>query len=84
MRAERVRSVRPSAVAAAEGPFGYRSCRSGRSSRSACVTERSVRAFGAVGATGAGRSRVRCVWTPGDSGEIGGDWGISGEIGRDR
>ena len=28
MRAERVRSVRSSAVAAAEGPFGCRSCRS--------------------------------------------------------
>ena len=52
----------------------------GRSSRSACVTERSVRAFGAVGATRAGRSRVRCVWTPRDSG---GDRGRSGEIGRD-
>ena len=32
MRAERVRSVRSSAVAAAEGPFERRSCRSCRSS----------------------------------------------------
>ena len=77
MRAERVRSVRSSAVAAAEGPFERRSCRSYRSSRSACMTERSVRAYGAVGATRAGRSRVRCVDSPrfGEIGEIGRDWG---------
>ena len=51
----------------------------GRSSRSACVTERSVGAYGVVGATRAGRSRVRCVWTPRD---LGGDQGRSGEIGE--
>ena len=49
----------------------------GRSSRSACVTERSVGAYGVVGATRAGRSRVRCVWTPRD---LGGDRARSGEI----
>ena len=67
MRAERVRSMRSSEAAAAEGPF---ECRSafvpfGRLSWSACTTERSVRACGAVGATGAGRSRARCgpeIW----------------------
>ena len=40
--------------------------------------------YGAVGATGAGRSRVRCVWTPRDLGEIveiGRDWARLGEIG---